>query len=174
MTKVFEDYFTDLQADMVSIWLDYSESKTEKIYIYGSIEGNVKAFNVFFKVNDKFLHLNELNSVLEDNNRIDDHIDRQFGVLQIGVENLEKIEQLYKEYHMDTPTEIKIQYDGRRNSFDAEYQYELVYSNNIEKIIMIYLMNGSKKLVKDHRFLLYIELYVHFCIEKRLFYDYKI
>ena len=37
MAKIFEDYFTDLQADMVSICLEYSEKRVEKIYIYGSI-----------------------------------------------------------------------------------------------------------------------------------------
>lgn len=133
MAKIFEDYFTDLQADMVSICLEYSEKRVEKIYIYGSIENNTTAFNVFFEAKGKILHLNELNSVLEENNKIDDHIDRQFGVLQIGVEDLEKIEELCKEYSMDIPTEIKIEYDVLKNSMDAKYQYKNVYSNTKDK-----------------------------------------
>ena len=42
-TKVFEDYFTELQADMVSICMEYSEDSADMIYIYGSCEGNVMA-----------------------------------------------------------------------------------------------------------------------------------
>ncbi len=33
MSKVFEDYFSELQADMVSICLEYVENRAEK-YIY--------------------------------------------------------------------------------------------------------------------------------------------
>ncbi|MEN2667813.1 DUF600 domain-containing protein [Listeria aquatica] len=133
MAKMFEEYFTDLQADMVSICLEYSEKKVEKIYIYGSIENNTTAFNVFFESKGKLLHLNELNSVLEQNNKIDDHIDRQFGVLQIGVEDIEKIRHLCEEYKMDVPTEIKIQYDVLENNMNADYRYENVYSNTKDK-----------------------------------------
>jgi len=33
MGKVFEDYFSELQADMISICLEYAEEKVDKIYI---------------------------------------------------------------------------------------------------------------------------------------------
>ena len=34
MGKVFEDYFSELQTDMVEICLEYVEDRAEKIYIY--------------------------------------------------------------------------------------------------------------------------------------------
>lgn len=34
---------------------------------------------------------------------------------------------------MDIPTEIKIEYDVLKNSMDAKYQYENVYSNTKDK-----------------------------------------
>ncbi|EQB36670.1 hypothetical protein M948_16695 [Virgibacillus sp. CM-4] len=34
MSKVFEDYFSELQADMVGICLEYVENEAEDIYIY--------------------------------------------------------------------------------------------------------------------------------------------
>lgn len=36
--KVFEDYFTEIQSDMVSICLEYVKNKADKIYIYASFE----------------------------------------------------------------------------------------------------------------------------------------
>lgn len=33
MEKIFEDYFSELQADMVSICLEYVEDRAEKVYI---------------------------------------------------------------------------------------------------------------------------------------------
>ena len=40
MGKVFEDYFSELQTDMVEICLEYVEDRAEKIYIYSSFEGS--------------------------------------------------------------------------------------------------------------------------------------
>lgn len=133
MGKTFENYFTDLQADMVSICLEYSGQIAEKIYIYGSIEKNTTSFNVFYQVKGEILHLNELNRVLSSDEQIDDHRNRQFTVLQVGVENLEKIEKLCKECSRDIPTEIKIQYDVGKNSMKAKYKYEPVYSLSNDK-----------------------------------------
>lgn len=39
MGKVFEDYFSELQTDMVEICMEYVEDRSEKIYIYCSFEG---------------------------------------------------------------------------------------------------------------------------------------
>ena len=47
MDKVFEDYFSELQADMVSICMEYVEKRAERIYIYCSFEDNVIS-SVFF------------------------------------------------------------------------------------------------------------------------------
>ena len=53
MGKVFEDYFSELQTDMVEICLEYVEDRAEKIYIYSSFEGGVQSCNFFYKVNGK-------------------------------------------------------------------------------------------------------------------------
>ena len=36
--KEFEDKFSELQADMISICMEYVEDKADKVYVYGSIE----------------------------------------------------------------------------------------------------------------------------------------
>lgn len=40
MKKMFEDYFTEFQENMVSICLEYVEDKAEKTYIYRAYEEN--------------------------------------------------------------------------------------------------------------------------------------
>lgn len=47
MTKVFEDYFSELQADMVSICLEYVNNKADMIYIYASNEYGQFSTDVF-------------------------------------------------------------------------------------------------------------------------------
>lgn len=65
MTKVFEDEFMDWQADMVANAREYIDDRAEKIYLYGSIEGGSYSFNLFFKINNKIVTMNEVNSALK-------------------------------------------------------------------------------------------------------------
>lgn len=49
MEKIFEDYFTQFQADMVSVCMDYVEKRADVIYIYCVYERNVLASGFFIR-----------------------------------------------------------------------------------------------------------------------------
>ena len=66
MEKMFEDYFSEIQADMVSICLEYVEKRAEKIYIYCSFENGMISSGFFYKVNSKIVKKNKLNDVIVD------------------------------------------------------------------------------------------------------------
>jgi hypothetical protein len=51
-------------------------------------------------------------------------------VLRIICEDIEKIEELCKEYERDMPTEMKLIYDVKSGNFKAEYKYDLVYTHD--------------------------------------------
>ena len=74
MGKVFEDYFSELQTDMVEICLEYVEDRAEKIYIYSSFEGGVQSCNFFYKVNGKVVKKSRLNDVIVDGSHCHAHI----------------------------------------------------------------------------------------------------
>lgn len=59
--KIFEDYFTEIQADMVSICLEYVENKADKIYLYASFESNVMTPNYFYDIGGTILNKHKLN-----------------------------------------------------------------------------------------------------------------
>ena len=61
MSKVFEDYFSELQGDMVSICLEYVENKADKIYIYCSFEERVISCDFFYCINGKVGRKHRLN-----------------------------------------------------------------------------------------------------------------
>ncbi|MGY2614156.1 hypothetical protein [Bacillus wiedmannii] len=45
--KEFEDRFSELQADMVSICMEYAKDRADKVYIYASCEvTNIGASNI--------------------------------------------------------------------------------------------------------------------------------
>ena len=59
MGKMFEDYFSEIQADMVSICLEYVGKRAEKIYIYCSFEDGMISSGFFYKVNSKIVKRSE-------------------------------------------------------------------------------------------------------------------
>lgn len=137
MSKKFEDYYSELQADMVSIYLEYVDNRADKIYIYYSCKGNTISSDFFYCINNKIGKKHKLNEAVSDNNEniaYDTSVDRQKAVLRIINDDIMKIYKLCKEYKREMPTEMKLIYDVKKNSLKAEYRYDLVYSRDPVKI----------------------------------------
>ncbi|MED3864409.1 immunity protein YezG family protein [Priestia megaterium] len=129
--KEFEDRFSELQADMISICIEYINDRADKVYIYASCEGNIIASKFFYLINNQYVESHQVNDALEDEDeRYDTSPKRGFMVLDILNEDIEKIEALCKENNRDMPTEMKLIYDVKSGHFTAEYNYELVYIND--------------------------------------------
>ncbi|HBI1662525.1 TPA: hypothetical protein I0F65_RS09180 [Enterococcus faecalis] len=131
MTKVFEDEFMDWQEDMIAVANDFIEGRAEKIYLYSSIEEGGYFFNIFFQINGKVVTMGKVNAVLNSGEELYDvSEDRRFAVLDMGLEDLMKIEEVCKEYKKPIPTEFKLIYNVETTSFNTKYKYDLQYSNN--------------------------------------------
>ncbi|TDB49640.1 immunity protein YezG family protein [Bacillus sp. CBEL-1] len=129
--KEFEDRFSELQADMISICMDYVEDRADKVYVYASCEAGMISGGFFYCINNKYVERHKVNDALEDGDeRYDVAPKRQSMVLRIICEDIEKIEALCKEYERDMPTEMKLIYDVKSGNFKAEYKYDLVYTND--------------------------------------------
>jgi hypothetical protein len=129
--KEFEDIFSELQADMISICMEYVEDRADKLYVYASCEEGIISSSFFYLINNKYVKSHKLNDALENGEeRYDVSTERGFMVLDIINENTEKIKVLCKEYERDMPTEMKLIYDVKSGNFKAEYKYDLVYTND--------------------------------------------
>ena len=130
MPKVFEDYFSELQANMVAVCLDYVKHKANDIYIYCSYEPNMYAFDFFHNINGIILEKHQVNEMNSSNYIFDISQERQFKAMDIGIDNLKKIHKTCKKFNWDMPTEIKLHYNVKQNRLKAKYKYELIYSND--------------------------------------------
>ncbi|NBJ70636.1 MULTISPECIES: DUF600 domain-containing protein [Clostridia] len=135
--KVFEDYFSELQTDMVAICLEYVDNKADEIFIYCSYEPNMYVFDFFYKINGMVVHKNQLNEAVKDldsthNRAFDVSRERQKAALRIGNQNLKLIHKKCEEFNKDMPTEMKLHYNVKKNSLKGKYRYDLVYSNDDE------------------------------------------
>ncbi|MED4402846.1 DUF600 domain-containing protein [Metabacillus fastidiosus] len=120
---------------MVSICLEYVFERANKIYIYCSHEEGFISNDFFYDINGKIVERHKLNDALinEESNvnfSYDTSVDRQKAVVRIINENIKEMIKLCKEYERDMPTEMKLIYDVKSGSFKAEYQYDLVYTND--------------------------------------------
>jgi hypothetical protein len=137
MEKVFEDFFTELQADMVSICLEYAANKADEIFIHCSCEQGIVTANVFYRINGVVVRRSKLNDALSDEQKKSFQYDvsdaRQQGLNRIVNENIRKIEKVCKDNNRPMPTEMKIRYNVSKNSMKADYSYDLLYTNDENK-----------------------------------------
>lgn len=133
--KVFEDYFSELQTDMVAICIEYIENKADEIFIYCSYEPEMYAFDFFYKINGKIVHKHQLNEVTKELDRKHNQVydvsrERQKAALRIGNQNLKLIHRKCEEFDKEMPTEMKLYYNVKQNSLKGQYKYDLVYTND--------------------------------------------
>ena len=119
MKDNFEDKFMEIQTGLISLCLEVTGSKIDKIFAYASIEKKSTMFNAFFERDGKVLTINQLN--------IDRGIVMEF--LKIGTTDLEKIKKICEQNEIQTPTEIKMYYDVKTGKYNADYKYNEVCSD---------------------------------------------
>ena len=123
MNTVFEDEFMDVQAGLISLCLEVTEEKVNKVYAYCCNEKKRKMFNAFFVINEEVKGLHELGIV----NQL------AFQFLKLGTKDLTKVDAICQKHNMPTPTEMKLCYDVTTGKFNADYKYEEVCSARTEK-----------------------------------------
>ncbi|CAN7535072.1 immunity protein YezG family protein [Rossellomorea sp. LjRoot5] len=132
--KTFEDRFSELQADMISICMEYIEERADKVYVYASCEESIISSKFFYLINNKYVKPHKVNDALANGDEgYNVSSERQFMVLDILNEDIEKIKKLCLDYEKDMPTEMKLIYDVKSGKFKSEYKYDLVYTNHETK-----------------------------------------
>ena len=131
MAKVFEDFFSEYQVDMIEICLEYANYHVDRIFIYCSYEGKMLDSNFFFEIDGKYYRKHQIGSAGKE---YDTSQKRQSAALDIITQDMMNISKKCDEFGRPMPTEMKIIYDVKKNSLNASYRYDLMYSNDPEKL----------------------------------------
>ena len=95
--KEFEDRFSELQADMISICMEYVEDRADKVYVYASREEGVISSSFFYLINNKYVKSHKVNDALENGDeRYDVSTERGFMVLDIMMKISKKLKNYAK------------------------------------------------------------------------------
>lgn len=127
----FEKRYSETQADMISICMEYIEDRADKVYVYASCEEGIISAAFFYYINHMYLKPHKVNEAVKDDMEgYDISPKRQSMVLRIIGEDIQKVKILCKEYEREMPTEMKLIYDVKSGHFKATYKYNLVYTND--------------------------------------------
>lgn len=134
MTNQFEDEFSYLQADMISICLEYVSGKADEIFIHCSYEEERISCNVFYKINNILVRRSKVNDALTIEEKqvfqYDTSDNKQQQLVHIINDNIDEIAKLCIAKNLPMPTEMKICYCVKKKSMKAQYCYDLLYSNH--------------------------------------------
>ena len=123
MDNSFEKQFSELQADMVSVCLEYSERKCETIFIHIICEKDSVFSNFFFRTNGIMRKKGKLSDMEPPVSMM-----RQKEALSIITNDTRKIIDLCGKSGKPMPTEFKLVYDVTAGSLKADYSYDPVTS----------------------------------------------
>lgn len=119
---MFEEEFTELQADMVDICNEYSKGVADKIFIYAASEGMILAHH-FYCINNEIFDCHKLNdSGLNISFDVSD--DCQEQVLDILNDDIQKIQTICKKYNQPVPKLMKLIYEPKTKKFNSEIKYD--------------------------------------------------
>ena len=120
--KIFEDYFSELQAEMVSICLEYLNDcnveldTVNNIYIHCSYERSIMC-NLFFRINGEMTKIHKVSSAIP-------HKKRPMEAIRHCNDTLKEINTICKQHKRPMPTEIRLVYDVLKNGLETAYKYE--------------------------------------------------
>ncbi|BEU86594.1 hypothetical protein TAMA11512_00580 [Selenomonas sp. TAMA-11512] len=103
----------------------YAYPAADKAYIYCTDEGDRYYADCFFEVNGKIVKKDQLNAYRrKDDPRIyDTSAEQQAALLKSIAEGMQSVQSFYDYYREPVPTEIRIIYDIKGGSLEAEHSY---------------------------------------------------
>jgi hypothetical protein len=127
----FEKQFSGLQADMISVCLEYCERKCNQIFVHIICDDGNIFVDFFFCTNGKMQKRWEINNLDVAVSNM-----RQKEALSIIMQNAKKILELCKTDKKPMPTELKLVYDIEAGRLNADYNYDMVFSLDKSKRII--------------------------------------
>lgn len=147
----FENKLKGIYSDMIDICLEYVDDKADKVYIYGSCEAGSLSSDFFYCIDGEVRKKNNLNKPILCSNRgfiYDTSEDRQSQVLNILIEDIQKLKRLHDKFKKDMPTEIKLVYNVKTKELTTKFKYEEIYLSS-DTLLPLHISNEWFNQVKN-------------------------
>lgn len=124
MDNKFETKFSELQADMIAICLEYCERKATEIFVHVIYERDSIFTNFFFRMKEEMYKKGMLGDGI---GKVS--FPRQKEALSIITNNYKELIFLCQNNSRPIPTEMRLVYDVRKGSLRANYSYDAITTN---------------------------------------------
>jgi len=119
--KTFEDFFMEIQMEMVSLCFEYARERVDNIYIYCFYDEYMSFADFFYRINGKIF---EKNQIIKEYPENDVSGERELEVLKTLSSDLERLSAVCLKYKKEMPIEIKIIYNGDIDEMEVSYSYD--------------------------------------------------
>lgn len=126
MNVSFEAKLNELQADMISICMEYCENHCEKTFVHIIYEKGVLFVDFFFRVDGEMRRKSHLDGGGE---AVDAR--RQQKALSIIMEDAREIFDLFTEKRQQVPTELRLVFDNESKNFNVDYSYDKITNDDL-------------------------------------------
>lgn len=130
----FDERFEELSTGMVEIAFEYvgrNKAEVDNVYVYASMEKGILFYNVFYRINGKLVEMHQVNTVSRQQYDLSD--DRAWKLLEVGTEDVQQIQQLFKDAGREVPTQMKMVYSPKTGAFNNDISYDLHHTNDSRK-----------------------------------------
>lgn len=124
MNPEFEEKLKTYLSSMIEVVFEYvgnNKEEVDEIYIFCSTEESL-FFQFFYSINGQIVKKHKVNDLLI--LKCDTSKERQFSVLDIGMEDLSGIVSLFNGSQKDVPKSIKISYKPLTKEMDTHFIYD--------------------------------------------------
>ncbi|TGK87026.1 hypothetical protein EHQ24_05380 [Leptospira noumeaensis] len=132
-TIEFDQQFQDLCQQMVEIafeFVNFNKKEVDTIYVFGSLEGNIIAYELIYRINGKLAEVHKLNVASKKKYDLSDA--RVISLLREGGKSLKEVRELFLQAKREVPTLLKMAYFPKTGKLNNDISYDLHYTNHKE------------------------------------------
>ena len=112
--RVFEDEFSEVLTGLISLCMELTKEKIDKVFAYCNIEDHSRFFNAFYEKDGKILT----------NKQVGVGNETVMEFLKLGTQDLGKLREICTRYEKPIPRQIKMIYNAKTGSFDSHISYD--------------------------------------------------
>lgn len=127
---IFEDQVKLLERKMIDLSLAYANNQVDGVYIYAVLKRTIWSFDVFYRVDNIYVKRHYLNTVFNPQHQIDGSSDRQFKLLDDGMELIQMVIDFHQSNDLPYLTEMWIIYNAQTEKWETTYSYDARYENS--------------------------------------------
>lgn len=124
MSKTFEDQFSELLGDMITICYKYVNGQADTVYVYSFSAEHMSFSDCFFQIGDHIVYKSRVNDYWHQGQQNVNTERAQDQLLMTLLKDRTQIDKLFQEHKREIPVELRLVYDVKTGKFNTNVSYD--------------------------------------------------